>query len=262
MLLQNKVVIISGIGPGLGTSLALEAARQGASLAICARTESKLAEAEQQIAALGLDTAVLSVSTDIANRDACKNLVAKTVEKYGRIDVLINSAFNPGSFDMTESADLDGWRAAMDVNFFGTVALTLEVIPHMKQHGGGSIVMINTMVTRVPMPTQAGYGASKAALSSATQHFAEELGPYNIRVNSCFMGWMWGPSVQGHFEYVASQGGASVEEQKKAVEQHIPLRRMPPDSECAKAAIFFASDYSGVVTGAQLDVNGGEFLPH
>ena len=76
------------------------------------------------------------------------------------------------------------------------------------------------------------------------------------------MGWMWGPSVQGYFESIANSGGPSVEQQKAEVEKNIPLRRIPPDSECAKAAIFFASDYSSVITGAQLDVNGGEFLAH
>lgn len=262
MLLKDKVVIVSGIGPGLGTSLALEAARQGAKLAICARTPAKLETAEAEIAALGLGTEVLSQPTDISDREQSKALVDATVARFGRVDVLINSAFHAGTFDMTETADLDGWRQAMDVNLFGTVGLTLEVVPHMKAQGGGSIVMINTMVTRKPMPTQAGYGASKAALSSATQHFANELGQYNIRVNSCFMGWMWGPSVQSHFEAVAAAGGASVEEQKAAVEVTIPLRRMPPDRECANAAIFLASEYASVVTGANLDVNGGDFLPH
>ncbi len=262
MLLKDKVVIVSGIGPGLGHELALEAARQGAKLAICARTASKLDTAEQEIRDAGFDADILKVPTDIADVAQCKNLVAKTIEKYGRVDVLINSAYNPGAFDLIENADLDGWRAAMDVNLYGTMALTLEVVPHMKKQGGGSIVMINTMVTRRPLQTQAGYGASKAALASATQHLALELGPYNIRVNSTYMGWMWGAPVESYMQSQVEVSGLSVEEQKAAVAQNIPLREIPEDGDCAKAAIFLASDYAKAITGAALDVNGGEYLPH
>ena len=262
MLLKDKVVIISGIGPGLGTELALRAAEQGAKLAIAARTASKLDAAEMAVQALGLDTPVLKVVTDITDKEACKNLAEQTVAAYGCIDCLVNSAYNPGSFSPVEDADLDGWRNAMEVNFFGTMNLSLEVIAQMKKQGGGAIVNVNTMVTRKPMPTQAGYGASKAALSSATSHMALELGAYNIRVNSAYMGWMWGASVKGYFDWQAHTTGVSVEELKGEVEKNIPLGKIPTDADCAKAVIFLASDYACAVTGACLDVNGGEYLPH
>ena len=263
MLLKDKVVIVSGIGPGLGQELALLVAREGASgIAIAARTPAKLEASAKAIAALGLDTKVLPVPTDISDRGQCQALVAKTLESFGRIDVLINSAYNPGEFGPVESANLDGWRDAMEVNLFGTMNLTLEVIPQMKKQGGGSIVMVNTMVTRRPMPTQAGYGASKAALLSATQHMAMELGGYNIRVNSTFMGWMWGPPVEGYFQQAAKQSGQDIEVLKGEVSKNIPLGKIPDDHDCAKAVIFLASDYACAITGAALDVNGGEFLPH
>ncbi|NRB41867.1 MAG: SDR family oxidoreductase [Pseudomonadales bacterium] len=262
MLLKDKVVIISGIGPGLGTELALRAAEQGAKLAIAARTAKKLDAAEEAVKALGLDTLVLKVVTDITDRAACKNLAEETIKAYGSIDCLVNSAYNPGSFSAIEDADLDGWRTAMEVNFFGSMNLTLEVIPQMKTQGGGAIVNVNTMVTRKPMPTQAGYGASKAALASATSHLALELGAYNIRVNSAYMGWMWGASVKGYFEWQAHTTDATVESLKADVEKNIPLGKIPTDADCAKAVIFLISDYACAVTGACLDVNGGEYLPH
>ncbi len=262
MLLKDKVVIVSGIGPGLGHELALEAAKQGAKLAICARTPEKLAAAEKEIAKAGLDTEVLSVPTDISDAAQCKALVQQTVERFGRVDVLVNSAYNPGAFDLVENADINGWRAAMDVNLFGTMTLTLEVIPHMKKQGGGAVVMVNTMVTRRPMPTQAGYGASKAALASATAHLALELGQYNIRVNSTYMGWMWGPPVESYMRSQAEATGATVEQLKAEVAKNIPLGRIPEDGDCAKAVIFLASDYACAITGAALDVNGGEYIPH
>jgi NAD(P)-dependent dehydrogenase (short-subunit alcohol dehydrogenase family) len=262
MLLQDKVVIVSGIGPGLGIELALQAAAQGAKLAIAARTACKLDEAEKTVANLGLDTPVLKVPTDISDRDQCKYLVSETVKQYGRIDALINSAYNPGSFEPIEDANLDGWRAALDVNLFGTMNLTLETVAQMKKQRAGAIVMVNTMVTRKPMATQGGYGASKAALSSASSHLAIELGQYNIRVNSTYMGWMWGPPVEGYLQGLAQHTGQSMETLKSEVEKNIPLGNIPEDADCAKAAIFLASDYSCAITGAQLDVNGGEHTPH
>ncbi|WP_101759948.1 SDR family oxidoreductase [Oceanicoccus sp. KOV_DT_Chl] len=262
MLLQDKVVIVSGIGPGLGIELAVQAAAQGAKLVVAARTASKLDDAEKAVAALGLNTELIKVPTDISDREQCKNLVSQAVAKYGRVDALINSAYNPGSFEPIERANLDGWRAALDVNLFGTMNLTLEAIPQMKEQGGGAIVMVNTMVTRQPLATQGGYGASKAALSSATAHLATELGQYNIRVNSTYMGWMWGPPVEGYFDMMAKHTGADKQAMIADVEKNIPLGKIPDDADCAKAVIFLASDYACAITGAQLDVNGGEHMPH
>lgn len=262
MLLENKVVIVSGIGPGLGQELSTLAAKEGASaVVLAARTVAKLDVAEQEINDLGLGTKVLKVATDISDKDQCLELARQTAEAFGRIDVLFNSAYDPGSFGPIESADMDGWRRAMDVNFFGTMHLTQACVPYMKESGGGSVVMIATMVEHKPLATQGGYGSSKSALRSATKHLALELGQYNIRVNSCHMGWMWGPSVEGYFEWQAQTTGKTTEELIAEVTKSIPLGVIPDDGECAKAAMFFASDYASVVTGAALDVNGGEFMP-
>ncbi|MBN7797491.1 SDR family oxidoreductase [Parahaliea mediterranea] len=262
MLLKDKVVIVSGIGPGLGQELSTLAAKEGAAaVVLAARTEAKLDTAEQEIRELGLDTRVLKVVTDIADAAQCRNLADRAAEAFGRIDVLFNSAYNPGSFEPIAEADLDGWRASMEVNFFGTMQLTQACIPHLRKAGGGAIVMIATMVEHKPLATQGGYGATKSALRSATKHLALELGGDNIRVNSAHMGWMWGPSVEGYFDWQAGDSGRPKEELIAEVCRHIPLGRIPDDGDCAKAAVFLASDYAAAVTGAALDVNGGEYMP-
>ncbi|MEM9253946.1 MAG: SDR family oxidoreductase [Pseudomonadota bacterium] len=261
MLLKDKVVIVSGIGPGLGQELSTLAAKEGAAaVVLAARTQGKLDTAEAEIASLGLETKVLKIPTDIADAEQCKALADQTADTFGRLDVLFNSAYDPGSFEPIESASMDGWRRAMDVNFFGTMHLTQASIPHMKKHGG-SVVMIATMVEHKPLATQGGYGASKSALRSATKHLALELGQYRIRVNSVHMGWMWGPSVETYFDWQVQATGKSKEALIEEVVENIPLGAIPDDADCAKAAVFFGSDYSSVVTGAALDVNGGEFMP-
>ncbi len=263
MLLENKVVIISGIGSGLGIELALGAAKYGAKLVIAARTESKLDAAEEDVRQLpnGDNIDVIKVPTDICDKSQCEHLVARAIERFGRIDVLINSAYNPGVMALADTANMDAWRAVMDVNVFGTMNLIQSVIPQMKLQRSGSIVNVNTMVTRKPMATQAGYAASKAALSSVTSHLALELGQYNIRVNSTYMGWMWGAPVEYYFKQRSKSEGVSIESLKKEVEKNIPLGKIPTSAECANAVFFLASDLASAITGACLDVNGGEYLP-
>jgi NAD(P)-dependent dehydrogenase (short-subunit alcohol dehydrogenase family) len=261
MLLKDKVVIVSGIGPGLGQELSTLAAKEGAAaVVLAARTQEKLDAAEQEIADLGLATKTLKMTTDIADKAQCHALADATAAQFGRIDVLFNSAYNPGPFEPIETADMEGWRQAVDVNLFGTMYLTQACIPYMKD-AGGAVVMIATMVEHKPLATQGGYGASKMALRAATKHLALELGKYNIRVNSVHMGWMWGPNVEMYFKWQSQSTGRSEEELIAEVAEGIPLGVIPDDGDCAKAALFFGSDYSNVVTGAALDVNGGEYMP-
>lgn len=258
MLLSEKVVIVSGIGPGLGQELAVAAAREGARLVIAARTASFLEEVASSCRESG--AAVVAVPTDVTDRAQCAALVAASVAEYGRVDALINSAYTPGNFAMFEGSDLDDWRKTFEVNLFGALSLSQEVIPHMKKQGAGSIVMVNSMVQKKPLPFQSGYATSKGALSTAAKMMATELGPYGIRVNSVYMGWMWGPPVQGYVEGAAKSRGVPKEEVISEITANIPLRIIPDDADCANAALFFASDLSRVVTGASLDVNGGEFM--
>ena len=262
MLLQDKVVIVSGIGPGLGQELSTLAAKEGAAaVVLAARTEAKLDVAEEEINSLGLGTRVLKIATDIADPEQCRALADQTADAFGRIDVLFNSAYDPCTYDPIEDANMDDWHRTMNVNFFGTMHLTQACVQHMKRGDGGSVVMIATMVEHKPMAMQGGYGASKSALRAATKHLALELGQYNIRVNSCHMGWMWGPSVETYFAWQNQVTGRPQEELIAEVAANIPLGVIPDDGECAKAAVFLGSDYASVVTGAALDVNGGEYMP-
>ena len=262
MLMRDKIVIVSGIGPGLGQELALLAAQEGAAgLAIGARTPTKLDLAEQAIRDIGIDVPILKVKTDIKDKNQCENLVRKVISEFERIDVLFNSAYDPGEFELAEDANLENWRRVMDTNFYGSVQLTQACIPHMKAQGGGAIVMIATMAEHKPMLMNGGYAASKLALRAATKQLAMELGNANIRINSAHIGWMWGPAVEGYFNTQSAETGISVEDLKKVITNDIPLGRIPEDGECAKAAMILASDYASVVTGAGLDINGGMFMP-
>ncbi|MGB0220131.1 MAG: SDR family oxidoreductase [Sinimarinibacterium flocculans] len=263
MLLKDKVVIVSGIGPGLGVKLAIEAAREGAkALAIGARSADKLDDAAQRIAEVAPDCKVLKQVTDITKAEHCEAMAAAATQAFGRIDALVNSAFFHGNMDYVSNAKLDEWQDVINTNLIGTLRLTQAVLPQMKKQGGGAIVMINTMAARVVPPLgEAGYAASKAALANSVKYLAKEVGPDNIRANSIHMGWMWGAPVQGYFEWQAQEQKVTVESLKEKIARTIPLNRIPTDDECARAALFLVSDYASAVTGAALDANGGAFMP-
>jgi NAD(P)-dependent dehydrogenase (short-subunit alcohol dehydrogenase family) len=256
VLLRDKVAIISGVGPGLGREIALAFAREGATVALGARTEAFLKEVAAQIEEAG--GRAVAVPTDITDAAQCRNLVERCVAEYGGLDCLVNSAFRPDVFRKFERVDLADWRGIFDVNVWGTLQLTQAAIPALKERGGGSIVFINSMIVRKPLARQGGYAASKGALLTAAQVLAKELGPYRIRVNSVVPGWMDGPPVRGMFEAIAAHGGQSAAEQEADIVSQIPLGFLPPDEDCANAAVFFASDLAKVVTGQTLDTNGGE----
>jgi NAD(P)-dependent dehydrogenase (short-subunit alcohol dehydrogenase family) len=262
MLLKDKIVIVSGIGPGLGVKLAIGAALEGArAVVLAARSTDKLDDGERRIRDAAPDCQTLRVPTDITSASQCASLVEQTVARFGRIDGLVNSAYNPGNV-MTGLMDgnLEDWRPIIETNVFGTMNLSLAVGRQMVAQRSGAIVMINSMVTRKPLIGQGGYAVSKGALQVAVKYLAHELGPFGIRVNTVGMGWMWGAPVRGYMEHVAQTQNVSVEQQVAAVAANIPLGRIPTDDDCAKTALFMVSDHAAAVTGAWLDANGGEFM--
>ena len=203
---------------------------------------------------------VIAVPCDITNPDDCEHLVQSTIDEYGKIDGLINSAYRAGDFKEICNSDFSDWQETMNTNFFGTMNLTIAAVKRMENHANGAIVMINSLITKKPLSTQGGYAASKGALSTATKILAKELGPKGIRVNSVFMGWMWGPPVEMYVNYTAQTMGVTPEAVIADVVKDIPLGLIPDDSDCANAALFLISDLAKVITGSSLDVNGGEFM--
>lgn len=258
MLLQNRVAIVSGIGPGMGRDISLAFAEQGADLVLAGRTPSKLDALAQEIAALG--RSALCVVTDIAKSEDCRNLVARAQERFGHIDVLVNNAFHPSRFALFEKDDLDNYRDPIEVNTLGTLRLTQAVLPVMKAQRKGSIIMINSMVIRDVLPTMTAYAVSKAGLMAATQGIAREVGCYGIRVNSVVPGYIWGESLEEYFQSQATRRCVDPKVVYEETAMHTALGKIPDSKEIAGAVVFFASDLACAVTGQALDVNGGHIM--
>jgi NAD(P)-dependent dehydrogenase (short-subunit alcohol dehydrogenase family) len=263
VLVQDKVIVVSGIGPGLGVKLAIHAAKEGArGVVVTGRTQARLDDAEKRIRDVRPDCPVLKRVTDICDTDQCKATAKATTERFGRVDALINNAFGHPDFDHVESSNPDRWHMPFEVNVVGTLKMTQAFLPQMKTQGGASVVMVNTKGAKVtPTIAEASYCASKAALLSATRSLASEVGRYQIRVNGIHMGFMWGEPVQNYMRTHPEDFGGSMERGYEQVAARHPMRRIVTDDECAHAVLFLASDYSSAMTGTAVDCNGGYFMP-
>jgi len=257
MLLKDKVVIISGVGPGMGQSMAKIAAAEGAKVGLGARNQDFLDSVAEEIKDAGGQC--LALSTDVTDAAQCTALANAVSEEFGRIDGLVNSAYNHGSWATADVADVEEWAAIYDVNCLGALRMGQAVLPAMKTQGGGAIVNVSTMATVNPFPGEAAYAASKGGLGVLTKHMAKDFGSMGIRVNACRMGWIGGAPVYGYINaQVAS--GRDREEVVGEITGRIPLGIIPPEEDCAKAVLYFVSDYANVVSGATLDVNGGQYM--
>ncbi len=258
MLLKDRVAIVSGIGPGLGKEIALALAREGADVAMGARTKDRLRNVAGEIEALGR-RAHWQV-TDVVDPAQRQALVDSTVETLGRVDVLVSNAFIQPPFKRIEFETEDMFRQAFEVNVLGGLGMARAVIPAMKGQGGGSIVFINTMSIRTSEIKTGAYAASKSALFAGARVLAREHGRDGIRVNSVMPGYIWGPNLEWYFNHLAEKEGITPEQVYERVAADTALRHLPTSAEVADAVVFFASDLSRIVTGQSLDVNGGHWF--
>jgi NAD(P)-dependent dehydrogenase (short-subunit alcohol dehydrogenase family) len=257
-LLAGKVCVVSGVGPGLGRQAARALARHGADLVLAARRQANLDEVAADVRAVG--ARAITVPTNIVEAEACARLMEAATETFGGVDVLVNNAFRPDVFQGFEEVDLTLWRKIMDVNVFGSLQMTRAALPFMRRRGGGSVVMVASMVARQPQPGQGGYAISKGALLTATRVLADELGPSHVRVNAVVPGWMAGPSVDIYVDMTSRGRGVEPQVVIDELNARVPLGAIPSDEDVAGAIVFLASDLSSAMTGQALDTNGGEIF--
>jgi NAD(P)-dependent dehydrogenase (short-subunit alcohol dehydrogenase family) len=257
-LLSGKVCIVSGVGPGLGRQAARALAAHGADLVLGARKQSSLDGVLAEVESLG--ARAIAVPTDITDPDACAAIMEKASETFGGVDVLVNNAFRFDAFQSFETVDLAYWRKIIDTNVFGSLQMTRAALPYMRTRGGGSVVMVASMVARQPQPLQGGYAISKGALLTATRVLASELGPSGVRVNAVVPGWMAGPSVDIYIQMTSEGRGVPPQEIADELNARVPLGHIPSDEEVAGSIVYLASNLSSAMTGQAIDTNGGEIF--
>jgi len=242
--LTGKVAVVTGASKGIGASIAEHLGAEGAQVVVNYATSKQGAEAVvQRITQKG--GKAIAVHGDVSKQGDITKLFAETKQQFGKVDILVNNA-GVYEFAPLEAVTAESFHKQFDLNVLGLILTTQEAVKHIGPEGG-SIINISSIVG--PMPAEAAlvYSATKAAVDNITISLSKELGPKKIRVNALNPG------------LVATEGTAGFLESdfRKEQEQHTPLGRIAQPSDIATAAVFFASDDAGWVTGQTLILAGG-----
>lgn len=243
--LEGKVAVVTGGSRGIGKAIALGFAEAGADVVVASRTIADLEKVTRQIEALG--RRALAVETNIAAKGEVDNMVAKTLERFGAIDILVNNAAINIMRPLIELRE-DGWDKVMNVGLKGYYLCSQAVAKVMMEKESGNIVNIASTGAVKAAPGLGAYSISKAGVVMLTQLLAVELAPYNIRVNAI------GPSlVKTKF----SEPMWSNPDVLKAMEASTPLSRIAEPEDIMAVALFLASDASSYITGQTIYADGG-----
>ncbi|QRY47786.1 SDR family oxidoreductase [Mycolicibacterium boenickei] len=255
-LLQDRVVVISGVGPGLGTTLARRCAEQGAHLVLAARSAARLDRVATTITDMG--RRAVTVATDITVDSDVNELARSAVEAYGKVDALVNNAFMHPSMKPFGETTYAHIRDSVELTVLGALRTTQAFTPALAE-SKGSIVNLSSMVIRHSDPLYGPYKLAKSALLAMSQSLSSELGGRGIRVNSVAPGYIWGEILQEYFEDQARQSGVSVDAVYQAAAAQSDLKRLVTEDDVASAIVFLLSDLAVGITGQTLDVNCGEY---
>lgn len=255
MLLQDKVAIVNGVGPGLGRALCVELAKHGADVVLGARTESRLEEIAAEVRETG--RRALVVPTDATDEAQAKRLADRAAAEFGKIDVLVNNAAKNEPFTTVVDSSVEEWRACIDGNVMAHMQACKHAAPYMIERRSGSIVNVSSISMRKGVQTRSAYSAAKAAIAVMTQSLADELGPHQVRVNCVVPGHIWGELLESYYHRRAGELGVTYDEVYQGFADQMALRRIALDTEVAAAIIFLASDMASGITGQSLDVNAG-----
>ncbi|MCG3119009.1 MAG: 3-oxoacyl-[acyl-carrier-protein] reductase FabG [bacterium] len=249
--LKDKVALITGASRGLGKGIALGLAAEGCHLAICARQAEQLENAAKEMRAKNIE--VLALPLDVTRADHVEQLVQQTKEKFGKIDILVNNVGGNrrNLFEKTTDAD---WEAVINLNLLAHMRMSRAVIPQMREKKSGVILFISSIFGRESGGANLSiYNTTKAALISLAKIMAVELAPHHIRVNSLAPGSIRFPGGSWDKRCLEDPEGM-----KAFVAREMPLGRFGTVEEVANVAVFLASERASLITGACLNVDGGQ----
>ena len=247
--LAGRVAIITGSTRGIGLAIAKAFVSAGASVMVSSRKEENVTKAVETIRASGGKAAGFPAHT--GHPDEVKALVARTVEEFGGVDILVNNAATNPHFGPILTSEESHWDKILDVNVKGYFRMAKSCVPFMQQRGGGKIINMASIAGRIPLPNMGVYSVSKAAVIMLTEVLAVELAPFNIQVNAIAPGL-----VRTKFSRALWQNPQIYEQ----VVRSVPQRRMAEPEEIAGIALYLASPASDFTTGATIVVDGGQLV--
>ncbi|GGP31651.1 3-oxoacyl-ACP reductase [Streptomyces capoamus] len=256
--LKDRVAVVTGASKGIGLAIADAFAREGAHVTVGSRSSTpELRELHEKYG-------VTAVPVDLSTADGPGALVRHAADRYGRVDVLVNSLGTatprPSFLDIDDAE----WQRIFDMTLFSAVRASRAALPHLLAGDGGSIINISSINARLPFPMVVDYSAAKAGLSSLTKSLSEEFAPRGVRVNAIAPGPVRTPfwtAPGGFADATAAQAGTTAQEAMDAVvpqSMGISTGRVTEAHEVADLALFLASPLAGNITGAEFTIDGGQ----
>jgi 3-oxoacyl-[acyl-carrier protein] reductase len=239
----------------LGKAVALGLAREGARLAICARTEPTLLQAAEEIRA-ETGAPVLARVVDATQPDAVRAFVAETMQEYGRVDICVANAGGPPAKSFAETT-LEDWHRAAELNLMSTVYFAKETLPLMQARRWGRFLAITSMTVKQPVEGLILSNAVRSGVSGLIKTLANEYGPYNILVNSICPGYTATARLLSLAERMGEKEGVPAAQIEERWARQSPLGRVGRPEEFADAVVFLASERASYITGVALTVDGG-----
>lgn len=256
--LKNKVALVTAASRGLGAAVARQFAIEGARVTLCARDLGRAQAAAERIGREAPGSQVIGLKADVTAPDDIDLLVKQTVERWGRIDILIVNASGPtaGKFMTLKPAD---WEAAVNLTLMSAVCLCYAVLPHMlsADSSARSIVFMTSYTVKHPAENLILSNSVRMAVIGLMKTMAIELGPSGVRVNAVAPGWTTTERVTELLAARAKANGATMEQEQDKVIAGIPFGRMGKPEEFANATVFLASPAASYITGVTLPIDGG-----
>jgi 3-oxoacyl-[acyl-carrier protein] reductase len=254
--LKNLVAIVTASSKGLGRATALQLAREGARVVLCARGADALYATRDEILAFGGEA--LALPADVAAPETPQKLVDAALERYGQLDILVGNAGGPppGGFLAFEESD---WDAAIQLTLMSFVRLCYAAIPPLKVSGCGSILACTSITVKQPIPNLVLSNSLRLAVTGLVKTLADELGPSGIRVNAICPGSTRTDRIEQLLADRAERAGTTIDEQAAQMASEIPLGRIGQPDEFGRVAAFLSSPAASFVNGVSLLVDGGAY---